>query len=751
MGTRVRYFISTAAAFLLAGCMVNSAPARDAGPDAGGDAGGFDHADDGAATVRDVGPTRDAGGTPDAKSADLSGVDAGDPTDAGDGADQDAALPLPSPFIEFSDPVEVTEGGPDAATTVRLLRRPSAPVALTPVTHPDASATAVTISPQDWEEWHTVTVSAIDDATAEISEVHELRFDATSSDGTYDGEFATLSATVHDDETAEVLIVDVTGGAHEDEGNTSVAIRLSAPPELDVVVEPAANFVSTVHPLSPYVVPTGLVFTSTNWDQPQTAVFGLRHTRYQDEGNGSLTVSVRTEDPAYQQAVLPDPVSLVVWDDDVLIGGAERIDVDPFVFEGAPPSEIRISAGLWPSLVHFRTNLPEDVQITPVQVRVSGPSSTALLTPTDDAIANPPRWVALGVTYVQEDDQNIYFPSSSSRTFVLVDDDAHTMVADRERFELTERRASHACMEVVLSVKPTAPVSIPVSSSDRSAFEADVASVDFDPQTWPDSRRVCVRATDDVLPDGPQHASLEFGVATSNDPDYAGLDPDDIPVEVGDDDSPGFTNYHAAPPVFVEPFHGEVTWPIFVLPNTDGCCPPTFDLSSADPSLPSVDYETFGSWRAPFVRAQDDSVASGTRSVTLSFSNIVNTHPDYAGVVPRSFDVTVLDLDVIHEIERSEDWLFLRNPATFNVVLDSQPTADVAIPIQPSDPSEVAASPATVVFTPTTWSTPVTVTVTSSDGGVFAPRSSWLELGPASSADSRYDGQFAPPIQLTNH
>src|SRR5205814_938652 len=50
--------------------------------------------------------------------------------------------------------------------------------------------------------------------------------------------------------------------------------------------------------------------------------------------------------------------------------------------------------------------------------------------------------------------------------------------------------------------------------------------------------------------------------------------------------------------------------------------------------------------------------------------------------------------------------------ATFTVVLNAQPTADVTIGLSSSNPSEGTPSPASLTFTPANWNTPQTVTVT---------------------------------------
>ncbi len=50
--------------------------------------------------------------------------------------------------------------------------------------------------------------------------------------------------------------------------------------------------------------------------------------------------------------------------------------------------------------------------------------------------------------------------------------------------------------------------------------------------------------------------------------------------------------------------------------------------------------------------------------------------------------------------------------AQFSVVLDTQPGADVAIPISTGNPNEGSVSASALVFTPSNWNLPQTVTVT---------------------------------------
>ena len=56
--------------------------------------------------------------------------------------------------------------------------------------------------------------------------------------------------------------------------------------------------------------------------------------------------------------------------------------------------------------------------------------------------------------------------------------------------------------------------------------------------------------------------------------------------------------------------------------------------------------------------------------------------------------------------------------ATFTVVLDTQPTADVAIPVSSSNPGEGIVSTASLLFTSDNWNVPQSVSVTGVADGI---------------------------------
>jgi subtilisin family serine protease len=88
---------------------------------------------------------------------------------------------------------------------------------------------------------------------------------------------------------------------------------------------------------------------------------------------------------------------------------------------------------------------------------------------------------------------------------------------------------------------------------------------------------------------------------------------------------------------------------------------------------------------------------------------------------------------------------------TFTVSLNTQPMADVLIPVDSSDAMEGTASPASLVFTSENWNTAQTVTVTGVDDLIDDGDVAYsVLLGAAVSDDAFYSGLDAADVGLTN-
>jgi uncharacterized repeat protein (TIGR01451 family) len=89
--------------------------------------------------------------------------------------------------------------------------------------------------------------------------------------------------------------------------------------------------------------------------------------------------------------------------------------------------------------------------------------------------------------------------------------------------------------------------------------------------------------------------------------------------------------------------------------------------------------------------------------------------------------------------------------ATFKVVLNTPPKANVTIPINSGNPSEGSVSATSLIFTPSNWSVPQIVTVVGVDDSLVDGTNSYaVDVGAASSADPNYAGLNPRDVSLTN-
>jgi uncharacterized delta-60 repeat protein len=89
--------------------------------------------------------------------------------------------------------------------------------------------------------------------------------------------------------------------------------------------------------------------------------------------------------------------------------------------------------------------------------------------------------------------------------------------------------------------------------------------------------------------------------------------------------------------------------------------------------------------------------------------------------------------------------------ATFTVSLDTQPSADVIIPVSSSDITEGTVSTDSLTFTADNWNVPQTVTITGADDVLADGNIAYtIVLGAASSTDARYSGLDPIDVSVTN-
>lgn len=166
---------------------------------------------------------------------------------------------------------------------------------------------------------------------------------------------------------------------------------------------------------------------------------------------------------------------------------------------------------------------------------------------------------------------------------------------------------------------------------------------------------------------------------------------------------------------------------------------------------------TPGDWNLPQtveVEAAQDLVAEGEHVGVVSHA-VSSPGTVYDGLAVQLVSVAIGDDDspgiaVAPVAGLSTDELGAS--ASFTVVLSSQPASTVSIPLASSEPGQGLPSPASLSFDAGNWNVPQTVTVTGQDGNAFEDGDVpyLVQVGPAASADSFYQGLAGASVSLVN-
>lgn len=153
------------------------------------------------------------------------------------------------------------------------------------------------------------------------------------------------------------------------------------------------------------------------------------------------------------------------------------------------------------------------------------------------------------------------------------------------------------------------------------------------------------------------------------------------------------------------------------------------------------------------VTGVDDPIVDGDQAYQVVIGKLTGGGGTFSHLDPPDVDVTNVDDDTAGISitpgtgATDEDGA----SATFDVVLDTQPSARVRIPLSSSDATEGSVVPGSIVFTPDSWDIPQTVTVLGVNDDVVDGDVAYnLVTGAAVSTDTNYSGLDAIDPALTN-
>jgi uncharacterized delta-60 repeat protein len=213
----------------------------------------------------------------------------------------------------------------------------------------------------------------------------------------------------------------------------------------------------------------------------------------------------------------------------------------------------------------------------------------------------------------------------------------------------TEAGGTTGQLTVVLTVAPTADVTIAVSSSNTAEGDVAPTTLTFTPANFSIPQTVNVTSVDDAVTDGDVQYAIVLDPAASSDAGYNGLDPTDVPVINLDDDIPGIT---VSPTFGLTTTEAGGTAQFTVVLDLAPTADVTIAVNSSNTAEGTVEPTTLTFTSANFATPQtvtvtgvDDSVSDGDREFTIILAAATSGDANYGGRNPQDVAVTNVNDD----------------------------------------------------------------------------------------------------------
>ncbi len=595
----------------------------------------------------------------------------------------------------------------------------------------------LTFTGSDWEMAQMVTVSAAQDDDA-IDDTATFSHTVTSSDGDYNGiRISEVDVSVTDDETARVSILPAKLTIAEG-GSDSYQVVLTSQPSHDVTI-------TITHSGDPDIsVRQGtLTFTGSNWDQPRTVAVDAASDDDAADDIAMLAHSTISSDGAYDGLMLR-AVRISVRDDDSV--GVRITPTNLSIPEGASKAYTVVLTSKPTHAVVLAANsdnsdltpLPASLTFIPVDWNVPQ-TIRARAAQDDDALDERARF---NHSAASADPTYQGIPVEEVGITVSDNDTARVKVTPT-RLEMPEDAST--TYTVALTSRPSQPVVVALSHSGDADISADVAQVTFEPSEWDHPGTVTVQASRDL--DAVDDVATLRHSASSSDSTYDGASVDPVRITVGDLDSAG---------VIVTPLNlaidegdsGTYTVVLTSKPTQDVVV--EVDRRGDEDAVTQPDSLTFSvsNWNEPQAvtvqTLQDPDAMDDTATLLHSTSSMDGA---FSGLTVSDVSVSVIDDDTTGVIVSPLELTILEGTfKTCTVALASEPSAEVHLSLS-SNNNDLSPSPASLAFSPTSWSTAHEVRLPIAQDADATDEVATLTLA-ATSSDAAYHGIPAPAISV---
>ena len=439
-------------------------------------------------------------------------------------------------------------------------------------------------------------------------------------------------------------------------------------------------------------------------------------------GLNPADVSVTNNDDADTAGVTVNPTSGLVTTE---AGGTATFTV---VLSSQPTSNVTIAV----SSDDTREGTAAPTPLTFTAADWNTPQ-TVTVTGQDDAIDDGN--VAYNINLTATSSDGLYNDISIPSVGVTNNDDADSAGVSVTPTSglITTEAGGTATFTVVLTSQPTVNVSFSVVSGDSTEGTASPTLLVFTTVNWNVQQIVTVTGADDFVDDGDVAYSVNLS-ATSSDGAYNGIPVSSVGASNVDNDTAGVT---------VTPTSGLVTSEaggtdsFTVVLDSQPTAIVTISVASTNTAegavSPTLLTFTAANWsisQTVTVTGQDDAVDDGNANYFVTFF-LSSSNSIYGSLTVPNVPVTNTDDDTAGVTVTPTSGLVTTEAggtATFTVVLDSQPTANVSISVSSSNTAEGTAAPTPLTFTTANWDTPQTVTLTGASAAASCTvRRRWVD------------------------
>lgn len=667
--------------------------------------------------------------------------------------------------VSAPSPAFTTESGGTSIISVVLNTLPSDSVTVSGITSSNILEGTVNISSlnfnaSDWNVPQNITVTGIDDASADGSVSYTVNFGSvTSNDPKYSGLSLTPVQMYNSDNEPAGVTASISTASILEGNSQNFTVVLTYPPAGSMTV--ALTSSSSRITLSSNL----LTFTFANWNTPQTVTM---NTVDDLSVQATETVLISVGPTTNYAGVDPADITVTLTDNDS--AGFTITPISGNTTESGGTATFTVRLNSLPSAsvtVPLSSSNTSEGTVSPASLTFTtlnwSTPQTVTVTGADDFIADGTIAYSVILSAAASADLNYSGLNPPDVSLSNTDNDVAGNTVNTVNSITTDGGQISASYTMKLNTFPTANVTFNLSSSDTSEGTVSPSSLTFTPANWNTLQTITVNGVFDGINDGNKSLTLIISPAVSADPNYNGMDPADKTIQSCDNDAPGakVSFCRASNSFFTTEAGGTAVF--YLIGSQSPTANATFNVTSSNTAegtvspasitLNSGNWNTFGVSNKVTITGVDDALYDLNQNYQINFGSITSTDLFYSGYTPVSVPLYNQDNEPAFIITGiSGNTNESGTTATFTVRLGNRaPTGNVTINVSSSNTAEGTVSPSVLTFTSGNYSTPQTVTVTGvNDSLLDGDKNYTIILASAVSADSAYNGMNPNDVSLQN-